>query len=301
MTDYRPEGQAARVLHSVAELKAAARTGAIVEGRALLCDADHNLTVSLGALTGFIPREEVAIGVQEGQTRDIAILSRVGKPVCCKVVRIEEQQALLSRRLAQEEAQFALMQHARPGDVLPARVTHIEPFGVFVDIGCGLVSFVGIEHISVSRITHPSERFAVGQDIFVVVSDMEPQKCRIYLSHKELLGTWKENAAPFEAGQTIPGIVRGVETYGAFVELTPNLSGLAEKRGPLQVGQRVSTYIKSINHERMKIKLSVVDAWEEPTERLTQANYFITSGHIGRWLYSPEECTEKKVETIFDR
>ena len=71
--------------------------------------ADHNLTVAVGPWTGFIPREEAALGIAEGTTRDIAILSRVGKSVACVVTGMEEWEdgslrPILSRRLAQEQA-----------------------------------------------------------------------------------------------------------------------------------------------------------------------------------------------------
>ena len=78
---------------------------------------------------------------------------------------------------------------------------------------------------------------------------------RITLTHRELLGTWEENAALFAAGETVRGIVRSVEPYGVFIELAPNLSGLAENREGLTPGTPVSVYIKSILPQRMKIKL----------------------------------------------
>ena len=76
-----------------------------------------------------------------------------------------------------------------------------------------------------SRISHPSDRFRTGQDIYAVVTDVD-QTLRVSLSHKELLGTWEENAALFSSGETVSGIVRSVEHYGVFVELAPNLAGL---------------------------------------------------------------------------
>lgn len=110
-----------------------------------------------------------------------------------------------------------------PGDIISARVTHLEPFGCFVDIGCGIASLLPIDAISVSRIAHPSDRFRVGEEIRVVVRGRD-EKNRITLTHRELLGTWEENAAAFCAGDTVPGIVRSVEDYGIFIELTPNLA-----------------------------------------------------------------------------
>ena len=76
---------------------------------------------------------------------------------------------------------------------------------------------------------------------------------KITLSHKELLGTWEENAAMFAPGQTVTGVIRSIEDYGIFVELTPNLAGLAEPRPDVFIGQQASVYIKSIIREKMKI------------------------------------------------
>ena len=132
------------------EVYAAAQDGSILQSVAVRCDAGHNLMIQLDGLTGVMPREECALGIDTGQTREIAILSRVGKPVCFHVQRIEGNTAYLSRRTAQQEALHALFTERHPGDILPVRVTHLEPFGAFVDVGCGLISLIGIENLSVS-------------------------------------------------------------------------------------------------------------------------------------------------------
>ena len=149
--------------------------------------------------------------------------------------------------------------------------------------------------ISVSRITHPKDRFSVGQNIHVVVKSVD--NGRICLSHKELLGTWQENASLFETGETVTGIVRSIEEYGIFVELTPNLAGLAELREDVHVNDCASVYIKAINPEKMKIKLIIVNTSSE-TYRDNELKYFLTSGHIDRWRYSTDE-SPKLIETIF--
>ena len=143
------------------------------------------------------------------------------------------------------------------GDVIPVRITHLEPFGAFADIGCGIVSLLPIDAISVSRIDHPKERFTVGMDIRAVVRMKDEN--RITLSHRELLGTWAQNAALFSVGETVRGVVRSIEPYGVFIELTPNLSGLAEPRADLRPGMAVSVYSKSILPQRMKVKLTIID------------------------------------------
>ena len=113
--------------------------------------------------------------------------------------------------------------------------------------------------------------------------------------------------AGFEAGQTVAGIIRSVESYGVFVELAPNLAGLAELReGSIEelrakIGQNAAVYIKSIVPERMKIKLVLIDTCfaELAKSKLT---YYIDPGttqHLSHWLYSPAS-SRKVIETNFE-
>ena len=297
---HTPENQAACA--SANGLKQAMETEAILEGTALLCTPEHNLIVSLGPYQGVIPREEAALGIAEGVTRDIAILSRVGKPVCFTVTGLSEKDGqphpILSRRAAQQQALTAMLEHWKPGQIIQASVTHLEPCGAFVDIGCGVPSLIGVENISVSRIPHPSVRFRVGQEILAAVLDLDPVLGRIYLTHKELLGTWAENVAPFQPGMTVPGVVRGVKDYGVFVELTPNLSGLAERDPRLTEGARVSVYLKAILPERMKIKLLAIELLP-PLEQPQPLHYYIQEGRLEHWKYAPPGCVKVGMETIF--
>lgn len=295
---YLPEGFRLGARYGAAigrdTLRRAAEEDSILEGRAVRCDAEKNLLVELGGgLRGVIPRGEAAAV----DVRDIAIITLVGKPVCFKVLDAAAPLPVLSRRAAQEEAKSVLLDTLTPGDVLPVRITHLEPFGAFVDMGCGFASLIGIENISVSRIPHPCERFRPGMHAYAAVLAVDRELERVSLTHRELLGTWEQNAANFAAGDTVAGIVRGVEEYGAFIELAPNLSGLTERRDGLQEGDAVSVFIKSIIPERMKVKLAVIErlgrAAPPPTE------YFITSGHISHWRYSPECCSAKLVERVF--
>lgn len=295
-TLYPPEGTS-QLVPSREDLLAAAADGSILQATATRCDASHNLHVTVDGVDCIIPREECALGIDSGQTREIAILSRVGKPVCFKVLQFQGSQAILSRRAAQQEALHMLLDTLTPGDIIPAKITHMEPFGAFVDIGCGVVSFIGIENISVSRISHPKERFSCGQLIRAAVLSVDHSLERVTLTHRELLGTWEENAAEFTVGETVCGIVRSTEEYGVFVELTANLSGLAEHRFPVSPGQTVSCYIKSIIPERMKIKLNLIDLLGDMPSPPLQ--YRISGDHIDRWQYSPDCCLTRYIATEF--
>ena len=191
-----------------------------------------------------------------------------------------------------------ILTHWTPGLVVPATVTHLEPFGAFVDIGCGAPSMIGVERLSVSRIAHAEQRLRLGQEIYAAVLGIDRQQQRVQLTHKELLGTWEENAALFRSGMTVPGYVRGIKDYGAFIELTPNLSGLAECKAGLREGGRVSVYIKSILPERMKLKLLVIDLLPDP-DGPEPPRYFITQGKLEQWSYSPEGYAKAGGVTVF--
>ena len=278
-----PEGQPVSVLRQAMEEQT------VLEGLAIRCDARRDLTVRFGGYEGIIPRSDAIHPAISGAERDIAVLSRVGKPVCFTVTAIEtdgggKPRVTLSRRAAQEQAIAWLLEHAAPGCVLPARVTHLESFGAFVDLGCGVASLIPLENIAVSRVAHAADRFRVGQDILVLVVGVDRESCRFYLSHKELLGTWMENAAQFAPGDAVTGIVRGVRDYGIFIELTPNLSGLADWRPGLEPGDEVSVYIKSIRPDTRKIKLQVIQNLG-PAETVSALQYFITDGVVENWRY----------------
>jgi len=240
------------------------------------------------------------MGIREGSVRDIAILSRVGYPVSFVVKDIVTDNgqpvAVLSRAEAQRRCAEEYLSALKSGDIIPARITHLEPFGAFCDIGCGVVALMPIDTISISRIEHPDERFKVGMDIYAVIKSRVGT--RITLSHKELLGTWEQNIGDYRIGETVTGVIRSIENYGAFVELTPNLAGLAELRDGLRVGSQASVYIKNIIPSRMKVKLIIIDILNTAPD-VAAPRYFITSGHIDRFIYSPPGC-DKYVATEYN-
>lgn len=307
MKNYLPEGclintaENIRLTGSIAGLHEAMASGKILEGRAALCDSGHNIIVDLPCIKGIIPRIEGAMGIENGKTRDIALISKVNKPICFKVISINtdsngNETAILSRRIVQEECRKQYIETLSPGDIVPAKVTHLEQFGCFVDIGCGIPSLIPIDAVSVSRISHPSDRFYPGQDIKVIIKGIDSD--RIWLSHKELLGTWQENANMFTAGETVSGIVRSIEDYGIFIELAPNLAGLAEPRENAEIGQYASVYIKAVIPEKMKVKLIIVDIFNAEYKP-SPLKYFVNDSHISHWRYPPNS-SDKTIETVFD-
>ena len=300
---YPPEGLIPVGSYTLAELRSAMESRTVLEGTVQRCDADLNLYLQLGSVSARIPKEEVTAPWISGADRDIAVLSRVGKVVCFTVDAVTADakgapQAVLSRRKAQEAAMEEMLQELKSGSVVAGRVVRTEPFGAFVDIGRGIVALLPTEYISAARIRHPNQRFRVGQKILAAVKTFDRASKRITLTHKELLGTWLENASRFSVGDTVRGTVRGVMDYGCFVELAPNLSGLTDRREDLHEGDAVSVTLRSIRPERMKIKLQVIEVLPETAEPKPPI-YQITDGVLDRWVYSPANYEGTPVITDF--
>lgn len=286
MLPYSPEGLPVTP-PSPEALRKGAGTNEIFQAICVKCDEFHNLHVDLGPVRALIPREETALGVAEGRAKEFAILSRVGKPVCFQVLAFDSHgTAILSRRAAQAEAKDYFLTALRPGQILPAVIQNPAEFGAFCDIGCGFPALMRIDRCCISRLCTTAERFHTGQAIYAAVLSIDQQAGQIHLTGRELLGTWEENAAKFHAGQTVTGIVRSVMPYGLFVELAPNLSGLADTVPCIQAGDSVSVFIRSILPEKHKIKLNILEVLPtQPSRR--EPEYFITSGTLERWEYYP--------------
>lgn len=290
--NYSPEGvnpSLVKRFETVSELKDAVDSREIFEGAVTMCDAQHNLYIDMGNFTGLLPRLEGALGILEGTTRDIALISKVNRIVCYRVMGLHRGEKgeivpILSRRNVQLECKKEYIDKLLPGDIITAKVTRPEGFGTFIDIGCGINSLIPIDMLSVSRISHTGERLYSSEIIRTALRSREDKKLTFTL--RELLGTWEENAENFSPGETVRGIVRSVESYGVFIELTPNLTGLADPREDLKKGQTVSVFIKSISKSRMKIKLAVVEKFDERAKP-SPLKYYTEAQHIDEWIYSP--------------
>ena len=284
MQPYHPE-KASAIPPAPEQLRKSAGTGDIFQARCIKCDEYHNLHLDLGPIRGVIPREETHL--YTGKPNEYAIVSRVGRCVSFQVLGFDSSgNAVCSRRSAQLEAREFFLSALCPGDVIPAIVRNPAKFGIFCDIGCGFTALMRIARCCVSRLETTADLFRPDQEIFAAVLDIDDASGRILLTGRELLGTWDENASRFRAGQTVPGTVRSVMSYGSFVELTPNLSGLVEHSDPVHPGDRVSVYIRSIQPEKHKIKLNIIEVLPNCAP-VTAPEYYITRGRLDRWEYYP--------------
>ena len=145
------------------------------------------------------------------------------------------------------------------GSKVSGFVKNIQPYGAFIHTDNGLEGLLYIEDISVARIKTPFERFKIGQRIDVLIKDVDLEKNKIYFSYKELLGTWEDNVKEIKEKTVVQGIVRETEKNkrGIFIELKPNLVGMAEYKEGMEYGQKVDVYIKKIVEDKKKIKLII--------------------------------------------
>ena len=302
MLEYRAEGLCRSANHMRREeFNRCTATAEVLQSTALAFDTNRRLRFELGGVRGYMPYEECVDTAPGEEVKDIAVLTRVGRPTCFVITgtcREEDgsEAFLLSRAQAQRRCREEDLYRLECGSVIPCTVTHIENFGAFCDVGCGIAALLPIDCLSVSRISSPADRVQVGQQLLCAIKNRDAQG-RIVLTLRELLGTWSENAACFAAGETVVGIVRSVEDYGVFVEIAPNLAGLAEADPSLRPGQAVSVYIKNILPDKMKIKLVIVNKNLGQPLRF-EPHYFVTKGRLSRWIYSTPQ-SRKQIETVF--
>ena len=262
---FMPEGWEEKACFTTDEqLRNAIQTGEILQAKVSRCDNNYNLHVDLGNnIKGVIPREEVeAVNVDEtGFPKPNICTSKVNKLVQFKVKDIDSKNNfILSRKDVGKEALSWITGELQEGMVVNGIVKSIQPYGVFVEIGGGVVGLLHIEDISVARIKTPAERLKIGQKINVMIKCIDRKLERVILTYKELLGTWEDNIKDFKEGETVKGIARETEKSknGIFIELKPNLVGMAEYKEGIEYGQNVDVYIKKIIPDRKKVKLLIV-------------------------------------------
>ena len=239
-------------------------SGETLQGLVKECDNNYNLYVNFeNGLNGIIPRKEVeGINLQEnGLPKENLCVGKVHKFVQFKVKELDKNNnIILSRKEVQEDALNWVKTSLKEGDIVTGIVKNIKPYGAFIEIGGGVVGLVHIEDLSVARIKTPYERLKIGQKLEIVVKSIDRKNGKVILSYKEMFGSWEENVKKFTPGVKVKGKVRETEKNknGIFIELTPNLVGMAEYEEGLEYGQDIDVYIKKIDLEKKKVKLLIV-------------------------------------------
>ena len=276
--------------------------GAILEALVTSCDDDLTLKLELGkGIYGYVPFEDIEYRHDNSEIKDITALSKVGRHIKFKMISFSKEDGQIkvhcSRKEAQKDCYENYISKLSPGDITDARIVRIENYGVFCDIGCGFVALLPTNNISVTHVVNPKEMLENISRLKVVVKEINTDG-KIQLTHKELLGTWAEEASKFSRGDTVCGAVLSVEEYGVFIRLSQNLSGLAAPTQDIKIntGDLVSVRINSISDKSMKIKLTIIDKIDNCSESV-RFKYYKTEGNIKEWVYS--DTGKKRISTTF--
>jgi small subunit ribosomal protein S1 len=205
-----------------------------------------------------------------------------------KVVKINQdrQNIVLSRRelIEQERSdkRAKLLAEMVPGDIRKGTVKNITDFGAFIDLN-GIDGLLHITDMSWGRIAHPSEILKVGQEIDVVVLDVNKEKERVSLGLKQKMANpWDNIESKFPVGARVKGKVVNLVPYGAFVQLEPGVEGLvhvtelswtkrvAKPSDMLKPDQELEAIVLGINREEQKISLGIRQLESNPWDNAEQ-------------------------------
>jgi small subunit ribosomal protein S1 len=229
----------------------------------------------------FLPGSQVDIIAP----KDLRIYE--GKTLECKIVKLNEERknVVLSRRELIEaeraEKRAKLLGNIEKGGTVKGTVKNITDFGAFIDLD-GLDGLLHITDMSWSRLNHPSEMLKVGQEVEVLVLDIDREKERVSLGLKQkTTNPWDKIAEKYPVNMKVKGKVTNLVPYGAFVELEPGIEGLvhvselswtkriARPADVLTQGQEIEAVVLGVSKEDQKVSLSVRQLDTNPWEVVT--------------------------------
>ena len=233
----------------------------------LVQDVDESLNM-IGVvgnnIKAILPRDEASSIVgDDGFVEEKHIVNKKGKVlhVCIKEIIQNDDgtfELIMSKKKLELKVRRWMYMHLQVGMKLKGVVVSTNEYAAFVDVGGGVTGILKSDDITDTYIKHTSDVLKVGQRIQVIVKKYDRDTGRIELSYKEQLGTFEENVKKIKEGDIVEGIIRGRIKTGIFVELKPNLVGMAEHVNGVEYGQKVLVSIKRIIPEKKKIKLVII-------------------------------------------
>lgn len=243
------------------------------------------LLVQFNRIRGFVPASQVAQlhGRTAAEERQQALQRMVNQEIPLKVIEVDRDRnrLVLSERSATQEWRKAqkqrLLTELQPGDILTGRVNQLTNFGAFIDLG-GADGLAHISELSWQRVNHPREVLSPGQEVKVVVVEIDRDRERIGLSLRRLQeNPWETIDQRYTLGQLVSGPVTNVTPFGAFVQIEEAVEGLihaseldadpqTQPRDVLQPGQVVTAKVISLDRQRQRMGLSLRRVTDEDRE-----------------------------------
>jgi small subunit ribosomal protein S1 len=254
-------------------------SGGLVSGK-VKAVVKGGLMLNVG-VEAFLPGSQVDIIAP----KDLRVYE--GKTLECKIVKLNEERknVVLSRRELIEaeraEKRAKLLGGIEKGSTVKGSVKNITDFGAFIDLD-GLDGLLHITDMSWSRLNHPSEMLKVGQEVEVLVLDIDREKERVSLGLKQKTSNpWDKIAEKYPVNMKVKGKITNLVPYGAFVELEPGIEGLvhvselswvkriARPADVLTVGQEVEAVVLGVSKDDQKVSLSIRQLDTNPWDMVT--------------------------------
>lgn len=227
-------------------------------------DDSYNMIGIVGKdIKAIIPRDESSSIVgEDGLVEEKHIINKKGKVlhVCIKDIinNNDSVELIVSKKILELKVRKWMYMHLKPGMKLKGVVVSTNDYAAFVDVGGGVTGILKLENISDILIQKASDILHIGQRINVIVKKFDRDTGRIELTYKEILGTFEDNISKFKEGDIVDGIIRNRIKTGIFVEIAPNVVGLAEHVNGIEYGQKVLVSIRRIIPEKKKVKLVII-------------------------------------------
>jgi small subunit ribosomal protein S1 len=238
--------------------------------------ADFGAFVDLGGLDGLLHITDMSWGRVNHPTEIV----KIGQQVEVKVLKIDHDREKIALGLKQKEASpWEKIEEKFPiNSRIKGKVVNLVTYGAFVQLEEGIEGLVHISEMSwTKRINHPSEIVNVGDEVEVVVLDIDRDKQEISLGMKQTeINPWELVTEKYPPGTIIDGIVRNLANYGAFIQIEPGIDGLlhvsdmswtekiAHPNEKYKKGDTVKCVVLDIDREKQRVGLGVKQLTEDP-------------------------------------
>jgi small subunit ribosomal protein S1 len=252
------------------------------------------LLADFGSLQGFMPASHLQAPVpgQSPEQRAAALATRIGETLTVRVAEIDRSRCrlILSERLSRENGHAdALLADLQPGQMCTGQVTSLCPFGAFVDLG-GFEGLIHISELSWGRVGSPSEVVQPGDQVALMVLEVNPEAKKIALSLKRLRADpWQGVDVRYHIGQVVDAMITNVVNFGAFARLEEGLEGLIHvselaegtfmhPRNVIREGDRVRARVLQVDGVKRRIALTLrpADAPVRPRTEMADPNPSVT-------------------------
>ena len=263
----------ARVRARLDEIRDAAQEGSVIKGK-IVERIKGGFRVDMGGVTAFLPQSHVDFKTQKkaehyiGQEYDFTILKASARNY------VVSRRDLLEKEY--NEKKTKLLATIKENDLVTGAIKNITDYGVFIDLG-GIDGLLHISDISWGKVSHPSDFFKVGDDIEVMILNIDTEAEKISLGYKQKTpDPWTTVEEKYPEGTKVDAKVVNLKNYGAFVEVEPGVEGLvhvndmswtqkiSKAQQFLKVGDEIEAVVLEVSAENKKLGLGLKQLKENP-------------------------------------